>query len=488
MRGSRQLPFLLFGTVLLVIIGAASAGSVSDPDLWGHLRFGQDIVASRAIPVTDPYSFTQDVPWTNHEWLAEVSMALAYRLAGAPGLLLLPLFAMLGTVVVGACSLRRSGVGEPLSVLLLAVLLLGIASQLTVVRPQLFSIVSFAALVAVCNGLRAGRSSLVLWLMPIFALWSNLHGGWIVGLGTLGLLMGVGAVRREVRWPLAMSAVLLATASTLVNPYGWGLWLFLKDTVGLGRPDIQDWQPLIRTPTQLVPWAMGCAVVLFAVWRKGLASLLTVVPTVVLGIMALRVVRLNAFFVTAAVLSLAPLLSGVGPRSFRLSRPPARGELLAVGGLFAAALAAGLYALVPIAMCLPIEGEKPVLPEREAVVFARQNNLRGRVLSWFDYGEYAIWHLSPTLKVSYDGRRETVYSERVRNSHLRFYRGDEPRYPSALAADYVWLPKDVVAVEQLPARGWVPIFQGSRSVIFARQPGAYQPVKAMQGPRCFPGP
>ena len=38
-----------------------------------------------------------------------------------------------------------------------------------------------------------------------------------------------------------------------------------------------------------------------------------------------------------------------------------------------------------------------------------QNALpQGRLLVWFDWGEYAIWHMGPGVQVSFDGRRETV--------------------------------------------------------------------------------
>ena len=50
--------------------------TIADPDLWGHLRFGLDMVAARAIITTDPYSYvTTEQIWINHEWLTEVLMA-----------------------------------------------------------------------------------------------------------------------------------------------------------------------------------------------------------------------------------------------------------------------------------------------------------------------------------------------------------------------------------------------------------------------------
>ncbi|MDH3256371.1 MAG: hypothetical protein OEM27_02040, partial [Nitrospinota bacterium] len=45
----------------------------ADPDLWGHIRFGQDIWEQGEVHDTDPFSYTAEgQPWINHEWLMEV--------------------------------------------------------------------------------------------------------------------------------------------------------------------------------------------------------------------------------------------------------------------------------------------------------------------------------------------------------------------------------------------------------------------------------
>src|ERR1700722_3532633 len=78
---------VLLGVALLSF---ATLPTQADPDLWGHLRFGLDMLASHSIPSIDPYSFTAaGAPWTNHEWLAELSFAVGWKLAGAAGLVLL---------------------------------------------------------------------------------------------------------------------------------------------------------------------------------------------------------------------------------------------------------------------------------------------------------------------------------------------------------------------------------------------------------------
>jgi hypothetical protein len=128
-------------------------------------------------------------------------------------------------------------------------------------------------------------------------------------------------------------------------------------------------------------------------------------------------------------------------------------------------------------------------PEAEAVIFLRDNRLHGRMLTWFDYGEVSIWHLGPGLRVSYDGRRETVYSDTVQTAHQRFYSSStDASYAKTLQADYVWLPRQLPVIAPLIRDGWVEVFRGARSVVLAREAGSHIQPAPWIGRRCFPGP
>src|SRR4029079_3645200 len=102
------------------------------------------------------------------------------------------------------------------------------------------------------------------------------------------------------------------------------------------------------------------------------------------------------------------------------------------------------------------------LPEAEAGAFVEGNSLTGRMVTWFDYGEYAIWHFSPGVKVSMDGRRETVYSSDFLTRHGVLDKGEPGalRILDVLDADYVWMPKIRPIVPQLRQAGWTPVFEG----------------------------
>jgi len=131
-------------------------------------------------------------------------------------------------------------------------------------------------------------------------------------------------------------------------------------------------------------------------------------------------------------------------------------------------------------------------PEPEAAEFMRQNDLSGRMITWFNWGEYAIWHFAPDIQVSMDGRRETIYTDTQIQGHLGFY-FDQPgalSFARDLAPDYIWLPKGLPVVRTLLDDGWNRLYEGSMSILLSEQPRAVVTLlePQRQGRRCFPGP
>src|SRR5438477_3959950 len=102
------------------------ADTVADPDIWGHLTFGHDILQTGCIRQQDRYSYLSDRPWINHEWLAELIFASTYQASGPSGLVVLKTALGLLVLGLGFRHLRR----EQLSPLASALLLLVVALAL----------------------------------------------------------------------------------------------------------------------------------------------------------------------------------------------------------------------------------------------------------------------------------------------------------------------------------------------------------------------
>jgi len=460
----------LYGLLLLFVVLLISE-TTTDPDLWGHVRFGQDMLERGSIRLSDTYSFTSDRQWVNHEWLAEILMAGSFQFAGPAGLNVLRI-AIIGCVLA-LVWYASAGISSRQKVLVITVGAIGMYMRALPIRPQLFSLLLFAVLLTLLNRADERRSLQLVACVPlVMALWVNLHGGWIVGFAIFSLwcLLSAAATSSRTR-AILLSALVAAGASTLANPYGFGMWNFLATTVRLERPLIGDWLPLYAVPPHVwVSWLAAFALTAFAVARSRSSvdrKQLTIV--VVLGVMSVRLSRLDAFFAIAAMFFAVRALKQA--RVVMISAPgnPER-RLPVLAYAFAICVAAIAAAIVPRVTTVPSRSD--LVPDSNVAVYVREQELRGNVLVWFDWGEYSIWHFGPDLKVSIDGRRETVYSAELIDAHMQFYFGKEEewRYADVIDADYVWLPRQLVIARQLQRNGWFSLCEGPASILLTRRP------------------
>jgi hypothetical protein len=471
--------------IVTFVVAFVLIPATPDVDLWGHVRFGGDIAYERAIPAADTYSFTSDRPWINHEWLTELSMYSAFALAGPAGLTMLRLALVALMLALVGWSLARDGVRAPRLHVLLAFVAILTFARTQHIRPQLYSLVLFAALLVLIR--LQDRRPRAIFLVPLLmAGWVNLHGGWIVGLGALGLWASIEAVSAGCTWRRRIelgAVVCLAAGATLVNPYGSGMWAFLWETVGLGRTDISEWLPMVSAqPGVIVLWSTTAAAALWAIRLSVAAGLQAreesarwsdVAIVAALGILSFRVSRLDAFFCLAVFILLVPRAWSrvIGPEASAWRRSLSPATPAYVGLLTAAAIVTALAVRWPAATSIDLT-RATWLPEPDVVAYLRSQSVGSRVLTYFDWGEYAIWHLSPRVKVSMDGRRETVYSSAPIAGHLAVYDNlpGALEYVRHLQPDYIWLPKTSPVVRTLQSTGaWTTAFDGPRSSLLARR-------------------
>src|SRR5438105_11790609 len=112
---------------LLVAISAAVLFKIAvftpavliDGDTWSHLATGEWILAHGAVPRADPFSHSMlGAPWTAHEWLSEVVLALTFRAAGWSGVALVTAFAAAAAALILGLRLARDLAGAALAVVL----------------------------------------------------------------------------------------------------------------------------------------------------------------------------------------------------------------------------------------------------------------------------------------------------------------------------------------------------------------------------------
>lgn len=479
------------GLLAAVLLSFALLQTQPDNDLWGHLRVGLDTLQSHTATRADRYAYTHSGALTiNHEWLGEAVQALAWRAAGAAGLVSLKIFLALMTGLLCFYHLLRTGVssGRAAAVLLM---LIGLVPPFLMVRPLLFSIPVFALTLVVIYKAEHDETKMLWILPPVYVLAANLHGGFLAGLGIL-CIWGVFHVVFRRRQVLAIALpVAAAFAATCLNPYGWRLLAFLIRTTSVPRPEIVEWNPLPVTSPYGVMYVMILSVAVAGLvlsqfekrWPLialfGVTSLLPFVAT-----------RHTPLAVLAAVILAGPHVGDALKQLARTSRAksvafPSWALILPLACTAVLVLAA---ARRPVSISVPAD-RYPV----QAVKLLAASGIEGNLVNQFNWGEYILWHLGPSVQVMIDGRREWVYSDDTYQKYLRFQdgSGDWDRLLRDYPADVALLEKESTSANLLHLKpGWKQVYSDNIAVILVREgtPAAGEVTKAAASFSPAPGP
>jgi len=182
---------------------------LNDGDTYWHLAAGDWILAHLTVPATDPFSNSMaGATWVAHEWLSEVVMALAFRLGGWSGLVIL--FGLASALLFGLLARHLVRSVPPLPALLLWMLAAACVGPSLLARPHVLALPVLELWTAgLLRARRHGRAPSPL-MLPLMPLWANLHGGFMFGLALI--------------LPFAAEAVMAAGAAWRAAARRWGLF------------------------------------------------------------------------------------------------------------------------------------------------------------------------------------------------------------------------------------------------------------------------
>jgi hypothetical protein len=255
----------IFLCLWLYLLLAGQTRLLRDPGTFWHTVLGEKMLSSGQLVHGDPFCFT-DPPgkaeWIPHQWLGECLMALLHRIDGLDSLVLATATILASLYTWLAHRLIRSGLHWSLAGLVIVFVVAASASHFHA-RTHLATIAFLGISFAWLCDFEAGRITLarLFWLVPLYVLWTNLHGGMLGGLATMvaalggWLLLGLLGWESPVRsWRTAgiLGLLILACGLTaFVNPYGFALpniWMAILRANNLGEI-IQEHAPL--DPTHL---------------------------------------------------------------------------------------------------------------------------------------------------------------------------------------------------------------------------------------------
>ena len=477
---------------VVLSIALATADNFADPDLWMHILTGQAILRTGHIPRFDTYSYSAaGMPWHNHEWLAQVALAVSYAHLGVFGLKLLKLLCASITILalaIGISATRASSRIQRLTLILIAVAL---ATQMQF-RPQLFTFMMLSVVMTVV-AIEVYRGGAILWpLIPMFALWANLHGGYTIGLGAMIIavavlfIQGLGDADRKTSARRLGLVTLGCAGATILNPFGVSLWTGVAHSVSdpLIRQIVNDWVPLPNTLLNL--WRESkpellqevAPLLLFAGFIAAVAmapepgdAALIAVATIFIGgafyaarNLALAVIALAIPLARHATLALEPTpaikVGYVDPPQPAASNEPAPAML---------AISALLVALVGGTFSNRLKTWKPV--PAGAVAFMEQRGLHGNILNQYEWGAYLVWHVGGDSKVFIDGRCELVYPDRLIRQYAIFFFGMEGAdgVLDAFPHDFVLIGPHTKAYDVVDKDSrWQLIYRDATAALFKR--------------------
>jgi cytochrome b subunit of formate dehydrogenase len=497
----------VFFLVLVVMLAFSPmhGALLRDADIGWHIRTGEIILATGAVPRTDPFSYTrQGAPWCAWEWLYDVSISVIHRLSGMNGVVFFTAavialtFALLFHFV-----LRRSG--NLLLAAALTLLAVATAQVHMLARPHVVSWLFALLWIEILCRFEEGEHFALAWLPLLMVLWVNLHGGFVLGLTLLGIfafasfLSTMAAPQKDDRRKITLLAGTLVTCllATLLTPYGYRLpvhvYQYLSDSFLMNRIDefaSPNFHFAVYGYFELFI-LMGMVSVALGRERVSAAGWLTLLFSIQAGLYAVRNIPISAILMTEILGP--PLALAVSPSA--KTAPRWLASLLSTGRSISdntSQLEAGLrghgllWIFLAGSVLLLLNGgrisSKQLIATHfdeksfpvKAVDFVAQREIRDHLFSTDAWSGYLIYTLYPQVHVYFDDRHDFYGSAFIKEYAKAFLGTREWREPLDLyQVKWALLPADSPLSSLLrESRDWHVDYEDNLAVVFSRPSGS----------------
>jgi hypothetical protein len=474
--------------VILLFLGLflMTLRPIADPDFWWHLRTGQLIIQTHAIPSADPFSFTNSgKQWIAHEWLSELLMYGLYQL-GSYSLLIF----VFSICITGAFLLAylRSPQDSMPYVAGFTLLLGAIATAPTWgVRPQMISLFISSLFLYLLDRYRKEDKFLFILPLPFITLaWVNLHAGYFLGLviialhitGDLVELLKVDLKKTEnldaptLKHILILCAILGGSIlATLVNPNGLHILLYPFQTLTSQAMQqfIQEWfsPDFHQLEWQPLAWFLLAFIGAGMLGKKPISPT-KILLTLVFGYAALSSMRHVPLFVIVAI----PILTEQIDSLVRiLSEVKIPSKLIK---WIAPILLICIVLVIDLRLTQVVQGqsksEAATFP-KAAVDWIAENQPQGNLFNSYGWGGYIIWRLYPHYPVYIDGRAD-VYGDKFIFEYLDVYHarlGWEQVLDTHAVRLVLVEPESGLAIALRQSSGWKNVYEDQISVVFDRK-------------------
>lgn len=420
----------LVAAMCLAGIFVVAVGVPVDSDMWWHLKAGQWMVDQHQILTTDVFSWTRfGRPWVDHSWLSEIGGFLVWREFGFPGISLA--VAALATLTYLFVFLQTEGsIYFRFFVVGFAALSTGLAWWPA--RPEVVSLVLAACFTYILTLFRWRRLDRLWLLPPLMMVWVNLHAGFIVGFGVLGLTIigqslsglmdraGPGTVdKRGLRQLVVIGAACLAVVP--LNPIGVSMLWYPFKVMTLSV--LRNYSPEWMTPDFHSPWGILYLALLFGtfavmVLSRSRVDLTDLLLVTFFGFVAFLAAR-NTIFLTLVTPPIASRYLVFAPEH---PDKPAKRRGAALVGLLCAVILGAAIVNIPTQLRSVETVWRRSLPV-DAAKYIQRAHPPGPMFNTWAWGGYLMWAL-PQYAVYVDGRTD-LYGDAFLNEYLAIIAGSD---------------------------------------------------------------
>ena len=427
---------IIFISLFLLLAFSAGKDLLGDVDTGYHIRAGEYILKTFSVPKDDIFSFiTPTIPWTAHEWLSEVIMALVHKAFGLTGVALF--FAFIISLVYYLLYKFFKTNKDNLILTVFIVLLVLVSSQIHwLARPHIFSLLLTLIWYYLLDQYQYHHKN-YLYLFPlIMLLWVNLHGGYLAGFVLIGIyLFGNGVkyfsaqgaekdIYKKKAGFLGLITVVCLFVS-LINPHTYQILLFPFNLVS--NKFIMDHVGEFMSPNfhELMPfkYLLLLMIAIFGISKRkiNLIELLLILMFLNMSLYSVRYIPLFGIIVVPILLRLIrPIMEQstgkiadfIKKRAEGISETDAsaRGYLWPIAALVVVVVltASGIIDYKFDAKTKPVA----------AVEFLKNEHLKGNMFDNDEFGDYIIYAAWPEYKVFVDGRSD-MYGVDIMKEYLK---------------------------------------------------------------------
>jgi hypothetical protein len=453
-----------------------------DSDLGRHLTIGNYILDQQKIPTSDIFSYTKNgESRPPYEWLTQVLFAVANRMLGLDGVVLLTAMIIASAfTMVYVEAIRRSG--WPLAAIFLSIVATSAGSIHWLPRPHIFTFLLLAIWIERLERLSQG-DKIPLWHFPlIMLLWANMHGGFIFGiLAWIAYFAGWtvdhwfnkssgtdGAGKKLTQIGL------LSLIASCITPDGWGNWQAVmgNSSVYILSQTIETMPPDFREPgiyPFLIFLVLTGLVLIINKFRFPASQLFLLAGFAILSFLMARNIPLFVISATPVLAASAqktlrsiPIWAGIETNLNSIEHS-LKGYVYPIAGVLTVSLLFSThYAQTQTSFNKFDERVFPVLAANSLQEHPRPGNM----FNEFNWGGYLLYRLWPSQRVFMDSQTD-FYGEALTREYEKVITTSDGWQGVLEKYDIKWVmvSSDSPLVDKLSEAGWHKSFDDATTVI-----------------------